>query len=64
MEKTIKLTITIPVEIDTEDGKYTNTEIVKAFEIFKEDIIADIDRVFPFDQGVFSAHDVEIIEEK
>lgn len=56
----IKIEILIPVEIDTEDLIFSNEDFDKAYKIFKEDLITEVDRVFPFEQGVFSANIKEI----
>lgn len=56
MKKTIKLKIDIQVDIDLEGIEYPQEEIDHSYKIFKEDLLTEIDRVFPFDQGVFSAN--------
>jgi len=60
--KTIKLLLTIQVDIDLVPEDILFHEINDAFKIFKEDLLTEIDRVFPFDQGVFSANIRDIKE--
>ena len=62
MKKTIKLMMTIQVDIDLDGDEYLQEEIDKSYKIFKEDLFTEIDRVFPFDQGVFSANIKDIKE--
>ena len=62
MKKTIKLMMTIQVDIDLDGDEYLQEEIDKSYKIFKEDLLTEIDRVFPFDQGVFSANIRDIKE--
>jgi len=61
MKKTIKLMMTIQVDIDLDGDEYLQEEIDKSYKIFKEDLFTEID-VFPFDQGVFSANIKDIKE--
>ena len=60
--KTIKLLLTIQVDIDLEGIEYPQEEIDKSYKIFKEDLLTEINGSFPFDQGVFSANIRDIKE--